>query len=310
MESKQIRVLLIEDNPADARLIQEMLKDNFSKQSIFTHVERLSEGMKYLNNNSFDILLLDLCLPDSEYFETFDKVSSQTTRVPIVVLTGIDDETLAVKAMQMGAQDYLIKGEIDGNSLSHAILYGVERHRLIKELRKLSHLDELTGLYNRRGFLTFTEQYSKLADREGRGMWLLFADFDHLKWINDILGHNKGDKALIDIANVLKTTFRKSNLIARIGGDEFVVLAIGARKDCIKVLINRLQKNLDIFNIKHNNSYELSLSIGAAYYDPEHPCSIEELIARADKSMYTQKHLKQESEQNGMIDEINKVDYL
>jgi len=128
-----------------------------------------------------------------------------------------------------------------------------------------------------------------LANRTKMGMLLLFADFNNLKWINDTLGHHKGDLALIETANILKETFREPDIIARIGGDEFVVLATEGRKDSAEILISRLQENLDTHNARGKRSYKLSLSMGIARYDPECPCSIDELLDRADNLMYEQK---------------------
>ncbi len=160
------------------------------------------------------------------------------------------------------------------------------------ELRESSLMDELTGLHNRRGFLNLAEQQSKLAIREKEGMLLFFTDLDGLKWINDNLGHKEGDRALTEIAEALKKTFRKSDVIARIGGDEFVVLATGTGEAATKIITTRLLKNLNDYNTMENRSYKLSLSMGIAYYDPKHPCSISELMATADKLMYDQKQRK------------------
>jgi diguanylate cyclase (GGDEF)-like protein len=128
-----------------------------------------------------------------------------------------------------------------------------------------------------------------MADRAKRKMVLLFADFDELKQINDTLGHHEGDLALIKIADVLRETFRESDIIARIGGDEFVVLALETDGVSAEILITRLQESLEARNARGDRRYKLSLSVGIARYDPKHPCSIDELLARADRAMYEQK---------------------
>jgi diguanylate cyclase (GGDEF)-like protein len=161
-----------------------------------------------------------------------------------------------------------------------------------EKYRALSLVDELTNLCNRRGFYFLAEQQLKIADRIKKGILLLFADVDDLKWINDNLGHNVGDLALIDAANILKKTFRKSDIIARIGGDEFVVLALETPDAYAHILITRLQEHIKSHNAEGNRSFKLSISIGFAGYDPEHPCSIDELIAQADKYMYERKQSK------------------
>ena len=166
------------------------------------------------------------------------------------------------------------------------------REKLEEELFILSINDSLTGLYNRRGFLSLTEQQLKLSDRNKRGVQLYFADLDGLKWINDTLGHEEGDKALSEVAAVLKETFRTSDIIARMGGDEFAVLAIDTTEVNYEIFTTRLQSLIDTRNNQGNRRYRLSISLGCSYYDPENPCSLNELIARADKLMYEQKQSK------------------
>jgi diguanylate cyclase (GGDEF)-like protein/PAS domain S-box-containing protein len=164
-----------------------------------------------------------------------------------------------------------------------------QRKRMEEALRASLLVDELTGLYNRRGFSTLGQQQLKTANRAKTRMSLLFADFDDLKQINDTLGHPEGDRALIEIANVLRETFRESDIIARLGGDEFVVLMIETDGVSAEILTTRVQENLEVRNARGDRRYKLSLSMGIARYDPEHPCSIDELLARADRLMYEQK---------------------
>jgi diguanylate cyclase (GGDEF)-like protein/PAS domain S-box-containing protein len=160
-------------------------------------------------------------------------------------------------------------------------------------LRTLSLVDDLTGLYNRRGFLTLAAQELKMANRLKRGMFLLFADLDDLKGINDHFGHQEGDRALIAVASIIKETYRDPDIIARIGGDEFVVLAIeGTSESSAENLRLRLSRNLELFNAQKVRSYLLSLSMGVVRYDPDQPASVEGLIAEADKRMYEEKGWK------------------
>jgi len=161
-----------------------------------------------------------------------------------------------------------------------------------EKLYSLSITDELTGLYNRRGFLALCEQQLKLANRDKRGRFLVSVDIDYLKIINDSLGHKAGDLALIETAVILKESFRDSDIIGRIGGDEFEIMVIESSETGIETLISRLKANLDTHNSKTKRTYELSLSIGTAFYNPEHPCTIDELLSKADKLMYEEKKKK------------------
>jgi diguanylate cyclase (GGDEF)-like protein/PAS domain S-box-containing protein len=168
----------------------------------------------------------------------------------------------------------------------------MDRKRMEAEILALSITDQLTGLHNRRGFLSLAGQQLKLSDRNKRGVQLYFADLDGLKWINDTLGHEEGDKALIEAATVFKETFRTSDIIARLGGDEYAALAIDITEEYPDIFTARLQSMIDAHNLQENRRYRLSISVGCSYYDPENPCSIDKLMASADKMMYEQKQNK------------------
>jgi len=288
-------VLLVEDNPGDARLIEEMLKEVKGRPFHLECVDRLREGIQRLARGGVDIVLLDMSLPDSQGFGTFEKLKTVATDLPIVVMTGLSDETTAIKMVKEGAQDYLVKGQVDANVLSRVIRYAIERQRLLTELRNLSIIDELTGLYNRRGFLALAQQQLKMAERKKIAMVLIYADMDNMKRINDVYGHQEGDNALVEVATVFRKTFRESDIVARIGGDEFVVLAIEVHEENADVLTERLDGALEERNRTAKSGYRFSVSTGVANYDPDAPCSIIELMARADQRMYERKREKEKS---------------
>jgi diguanylate cyclase (GGDEF)-like protein/PAS domain S-box-containing protein len=167
-----------------------------------------------------------------------------------------------------------------------------DRKMMEAEILALSITDQLTGLYNRRGFLSLAGQQLKLAERNKSGMLLFFADLDGLKRINDTLDHEEGDKAIIETAILFKETFRTSDIIARLGGDEYAALAIEITETNSEIITGRLQSLIDTRNNQENRRYRLSISVGYSYYDPENPCSLDELMSHADKSMYEQKQNK------------------
>lgn len=167
-----------------------------------------------------------------------------------------------------------------------------ERKEIEEEVRLLAVTDHLTGLYNRRGFIALAEQQLKLSARSRKAMLLYFADLDGMKQINDTWGHDEGDRALIDTAAILRETFRASDILARIGGDEFAVLSIDATDIAPQSLVERLEINLHEFNCHKEHPYCLSMSIGVVSYDPAHPYSLDDLISRADEEMYTRKDEK------------------
>ena len=169
-----------------------------------------------------------------------------------------------------------------------------ERRRALAELESLSLTDDLTGLYNRRGFLTLAEQQLKQAHRTGEQAVLVFADLDGLKQINDRYGHQEGSNAIVKSAEILRQTFRESDILARLGGDEFTVLATVASNDKATAIKTRLQQKLRAFNARRDLPYDLSMSIGIALLDPNGELPIEELIRKADAAMYKHKQQKRE----------------
>jgi diguanylate cyclase (GGDEF)-like protein/PAS domain S-box-containing protein len=170
-----------------------------------------------------------------------------------------------------------------------------ERKRLEERLQNMSLVDDLTGLYNRRGFFALSEQQLKIAERTKQEALIFFVDLDNMKHINDASGHQEGDNALIEVASVLKETFRKSDIVGRLGGDEFAALAIDTTHETEDVLNNRLQNALGAINQLKPRKYTLSLSTGVARCNPDSPSSLDELIARADALMYEKKRTKQRS---------------
>jgi diguanylate cyclase (GGDEF)-like protein/PAS domain S-box-containing protein len=164
-----------------------------------------------------------------------------------------------------------------------------DRVRMENELRAMALRDSLTGLYNRRGFSILAEQQLKIAAREKHNMLLLYVDLDELKTINDSFGHPEGDQALQIVGRTLQETFRKSDLIARIGGDEFVVLALESKSSSAETLLKRLKENLEINNMQNNLRFQIAVSVGCVQFDPGNPCTLIELLDQADQSMYEHK---------------------
>ena len=164
-----------------------------------------------------------------------------------------------------------------------------------EQLRNMVFTDPLTHLYNRRGFLNLAEHLFKSAERLHSKLLLAYIDVDNIKFINDTFGHDHGDAVLIDTADILRSTFRKSDVICRIGGDEFAVLASNFDESYPQNIIDRLQYYIDMQNRKHNKQYKISMSMGFAFYDPAAPCSLEVLMARADQTMYKQKKARKKN---------------
>jgi diguanylate cyclase (GGDEF)-like protein len=171
-----------------------------------------------------------------------------------------------------------------------AVWCAVKQALLDREMRCLALTDDLTCLYNRRGFFAAAAQMLKLARRNAQGLLLLFCDLDGLKKINDAFGHREGDYALVRVADALEQAFRASDILARLGGDEFVILALEQSGQTHEVILQRLKESLKKRNAGESR-YELSLSVGLARFDPKRPISLGELMAKADQAMYEQKRI-------------------
>jgi two-component system, cell cycle response regulator len=244
-------------------------------------------ALELLSTDSFDIMVIDIVLPDIGGLELAAKAKKIKPDMAIIIMTGHIDGFSYEDAIESGASDFIKKPFSQKELIAR-----IEHAQMHERLNAISLRDELTGLYNRRGFFTLAEHLLRTAKRRQTGLFILYCDLDGLKGINDALGHQKGDRALIGTAKILKETFRGSDIIARIGGDEFVVMPIEAKGENLEIVINRLQHTVDMDNVMSKRDYKLSISTGTAYFDPSSPCAIDELLSRADRRMYEQKRSK------------------
>lgn len=295
LHDKVINVLLVEDDFGDAELVLHALSGKDDRYNI-VHVERMAAALEAVREEEIDVILLDLTLPDATGLSTFIKMHQEVTGIPIVVLTGLDDNRLALQAVEKGAQDYLSKQHVDGNLLPRVIRHAVQRQSLVNELRHLSLTDELTGLYNRRGFIFLAQQRLQDAGRHLDERFIfLFIDMDKMKYINDHFGHQAGDDALMDFSAILKETFRSSDIVGRVGGDEFAILAVEHGPHRFPHMIGRLNDMITGQNTGGKRPYRLEFSVGMIPYDPRHPSPVQELLKQADQLMYEQKRAKKQA---------------
>jgi diguanylate cyclase (GGDEF)-like protein/PAS domain S-box-containing protein len=428
-KSETIRVLLIEDNPGDARLVKEMLVGTEVYRFSLEHVERISEGLVLVGRGDFHVILLDLSLPDGQGLETVKKVCLEAPGFPVIILTGLADETIAIQSVKMGAQDYLVKGQMDGNLLGRAIRYAIERKRAGEELReseekfrqlaenirevfyvyeqetaqflyispgyesiwgrtckslyqnpnsfweaihpedrdrgispsakrsqekvdevyrivrldgsirwiidhsypvlnesrntyrivgiaaditdlklaeeKLRYLglhDSLTGLYNR---AYFEEEMHRIEKARYESVGIVTCDLDGLKVVNDTFGHDKGDTLLQAAATVLRKAFRREDVVARTGGDEFSVILPNATQSAAERSCERVQEAITRYN-NNNPEVPLSLSIGVAVRKGVSR-SMRELFKEADNEMYRKKLYRAQSIRSGFVRTLMKT---
>lgn len=284
-----IKVLLVEDNDLDAHLTQDILAEWSIEQFTITHVARLSEALAQLGKERFDAVLLDLSLPDGYGLTTLRQVQAASPTIPIIVLSGVSDQTLALQAVQNGAQDYLVKGQGQPELLTRSIRYAMERKRAEERLMYLAQYDHLTGLVNRTLFRDRLVQAMARSKRLQQPLGLMLLDLDRFKAVNDTMGHSVGDHLLKAVADRLQACIREVDTVARMGGDEFTIILEGLSSDSdISIVAQRITNSLaEPFQLKEHTA-SIGVSIGITMY-PSDDHEIDELLKHADAAMYRAK---------------------
>jgi two-component system, cell cycle response regulator len=303
-----MRILIAEDDLTSRKVLESTL---LKWGHEVTPTSNGSEAWTILQQESAPSLaILDWMMPELDGLEVCRRVRLKKSPTPpyIILLTSMSEKQNVVAGLESGADDYLTK-PFNREELYARLQVGeriielqgslAARVRQLEsaeaELRELSLTDELTGLFNRRGFLMHAEQHLKTARRTGQNSLLIYADMDGLKRINDTLGHAEGSRAIAEMAEVLRRTFRDSDIISRLGGDEFTVLGVSSSPGDADRVTARLQEVLRERNGRRDREYELSLSFGIVCIDPRKNITTDELIAAADQSMYEQKRKKKEA---------------
>jgi diguanylate cyclase (GGDEF)-like protein len=306
MTEKSVKKLLvIEDNAGDARLLREMLNEGGSYDTELTHVDCMRDAEEHLANQPVDIILLDLGLPDAQGMDAVRRARAAAPGVVLVVMTGLDDEAVASQALQEGAQDYLIKGQIERRELLRALRHAVKRKTIEdtlsaekNQITHSAHHDFLTGLPNRMLLNDRARQAIALAPRHKKKVALLFLDLDGFKEINDSMGHSIGDKMLQCIAKRLVECVRASDTVSRQGGDEFVVLLSEvAKAEDAAITATRMLERVRAGHSIDEQLLHVTASIGVSVY-PDDGLDVETLVKRADAAMY---HAKQSGRQSYMF---------
>jgi diguanylate cyclase (GGDEF)-like protein/PAS domain S-box-containing protein len=219
------------------------------------------------------------------------------------IMSGEEIQHIETIFISKDGREILLEGNVnckfeDGLPVSTKGIFRdiTQRKELEKKLHNLSITDELTGLLNRRGFITMAEKQLNIAQRSNKKLYFLYADLDNLKKLNDSLGHQAGDELIRKAAQLLNHTFRKSDIIGRLGGDEFSVLQVEIPQEAgIRNTLSRLQKNIEKLNADPDQNYNFSLSVGTVEYDPASPLTLEDLMRKADKMMYNEKEKKHQA---------------
>jgi two-component system cell cycle response regulator len=277
-------VIVVDDDVSILDVLRQSLSLEGYTCEAFTRGE---DALEALERMSAEVMLTDIVMPGMRGFELVRRAKHLYPSMTAIVMTGFVEEFSYDEAIRSGAADFIKKP-----FTVQELLVRVKHAKLQDHLRELSITDSLTGLSNRRGFFAFAQQQMKHARRNGERMALLFADLDELKIINDTFGHVAGDRALADAARIFVETFRDSDIIARMGGDEFAVILGNASDSGIENVRNRLEKHLEKYNSRRDGSFRLAVSMGLTIFDPAKPVTVDELIRQADARMYEQKQQK------------------
>ena len=250
--------------------------------------DRLSRGLEHLAAGETGLVLLDLSLPDSMGLETFSRVYAHSPAVPIIVLTGNDDQKTALSAVKGGAQDYLVKGRLDRELLLRAMHYSIERKRYQVQLEHQANYDALTGLPNR-NLLHDRLRQAVYSQRQSRAIAVVFMDLDHFKFVNDSLGHSTGDLLLKAMGERLRTVLREGDTVGRVGGDEFVlILNEQSNEEIIYRAMQRISAKVSEPLTIDGKELHVTCSAGISLY-PQDGRDVDTLLKNADAAMYRAK---------------------
>ena len=280
-----MRVLLVEDDSLDAEMVNVIMHRDPNGPHHITQAETLAEALDHLEANHFDIVLVDLSLPDATGDEAAKVITASYSSLPVLVLSGNSDPDFATAVIRAGAQDFIVKGD-SARELPRAMSYAVERKATETRLKQMASYDPLTNLANRQEFCTQLDKACARADRHGTKVALMMFDLDHFKLINDTHGHHAGDDLLKNVASKLRSGIRAGDTAARLGGDEFAVILedIPHEKSVnrwTQQMLTSFRQPVTIGNIRH----PITASVGGALY-PDHGRTVDELLHCADMAMY------------------------
>ncbi|MEG4420244.1 diguanylate cyclase [Microcoleus sp. LAD1_D5] len=300
----------MDDTPDNLRLLAKILE---SHGYIVRKALNGRMALQGVHRDPPSLILLDINMPEMNGYEVCQKLKAleASAQIPVIFISAIERLENKLRAFELGGVDYITKPFQEQEVLmrvKNQLLIQQQRQQLIEqnqrleheiqerlkaeaEVRQLSVTDQLTGLYNRRGFFLLAEQQLKIAQRTQTSYCILFADLDGLKKINDTFGHEMGDRVIVDAAQILKQTFRDADIVARLGGDEFALFITNFSSDSSTNFQSRLQENIDCFNQQSERAY-ISISLGVQFGELNNEVLLEQLLAKADKLMYEHKRTK------------------
>lgn len=284
-----LTILLIEDNETDALLTQDLLAEWSPDQFAVKRVTCLNEALDQIARGRYDAVLLDLSLPDGYGMALLEQIQSANPRIPVIVLSGLNDQSVALQAVHAGAQDYLVKGRCHGDLLTRSIRYAIERKRAEERLTYLAQYDQLTGLVNRTLFRDRLLHAMARSKRHQQAIGLMLLDLDRFKIVNDTWGHEVGDQVLRGAADRIKACVREVDTVARMGGDEFTIIIEGLfhEEDLVHIAERIISSMIEPFCLPSGQAI-IGVSIGITVY-PNDDHDIDDLLRHADAAMYRAK---------------------
>lgn len=290
-----LRLLIVEDDPASALLLQELLETSTAPRFEVRHVTTAADACALVTQGEIDVVILDLGLPDASDLQALARLEQCVQEIPVIVLTGRGDESLAREALHRGAEDYLVKGSVDHSSLLRAIRYAVERHRSVRDLarmkRELEHanqhlerltlIEPLTELLNRRGLQqALTREIQNLQRGTSRAA-VLVIDLDDFKTVNETLGHAAGDVVLKEIGRRLRASVRAVDYVGRLGGDEFMLILPDTSSAELGRVAERIRLGIATAIIQHSQgTVTVTTSVAAMMLTSDIP-ALDEVLSRA-----------------------------
>jgi len=288
--SQTRKILLIDDDRMQFRVTQQLFKSFRGEQYDLEWASTYEEGIDKLMGGGYVACLLDYQLGPRDGLVLIREAVGRGCRVPIIFLTAESGEKVDIEAMNAGALDYLVKGEINARMLERSLRYALKLGDTLEELRRLATRDQLTGLFNRREFERMLQVQKSQADSAKTEFSLVLVDIDHFKRVNDQHGHPAGDEVLREIARRLLGAVRGNDQVARIGGEEFAVTMPGTPKQAAAAVARRLSESVRSRPIVVREGLELpiTLSVGVA----NHPADVSakaDIVMAADKALYEAK---------------------
>lgn len=284
--SPKVPLLLVEDSASDALILQHSLQTLGGYET--THVTRLADAVRLLHERRFDTVITDLGLPDARGLGAVMRLRDSAPDATLLVCSSVADDVMGLRVIELGAQDFIVKGSLDPEAMSRAIRFARVRRQAELRLARLANRDPLTDLSNRAAFVDSLKQALAQAKRHGTKLGVLYIDLDGFKAVNDVQGHDAGDALLQELAGRIRRSVREYDVVARLGGDEFAVLTTTLSDGALDVAAERIARAVAPPVALDGGEVGVTASIGVACF-PDDASEAPDLLKLADDAMYRAK---------------------